>query len=1016
MFGHAFNGYANQNLGGAFTPIQSSNIAANALNNVQQPDYPLAFDQYTGEPLRMLSEIVWQVGIMDKSNFFLTDILPVQETNKLTVDMNMTVFDPKLMDTNPEWSQAKLVSFSKRQRRKRLERRGLQMELEQGFADTEYGRDTFNRYVMAIIKSQQDTLSIEILLALEQAPLDTEELMLKKDPRWRGMSITDYLADEIFFYGIMQKNPRPFEALDARIRKNMAFVDGQYDTLIVPAHVTGFAKSAMNKYLDYDKAGPAGPALSRSNPDNNDNRSLYPGISGDLIVPLRPTFEQYRTNHGAALMTSPYTVGEYYCCRSHIDFSSKYWTPDNQAIEIYDESDSTRKKISLLEICLNSGLFRKDGSLIGMNDPDMPYRDFSGDLNVDSSKGIHDMWSDENGQPLRFFGQMNKRHLNTQDIVHWAKAVAAHLKREYNLTAEQYVDPQNEAKIGNVLGNIFPRSSSLFSQALAQTTGISPAPSDVQMKKLPPGSVFAWIATTEEDRNDGAILRTKREQVLKKLKWGQDHPDIRASALFVYAANSIPGVKKTPLIREDATQEQARRVVAAVNEDLSEEQQRQVSVLLQKFEAILQSGEIAGTLGTGVLKMTNQVLSKEQVAQIAEDWKNDIFPRQIPSDPTFTSGWLPMTKTDLLSYFGSGSQRQRWPDQPYWIGSHMAALHRLVNSNNGEHDVRLASLHENASQNLRSVLRQFSIGDKAANEALLNPRQYFFTEAEAQEIMDISAAVSSADFLEHARQIDRLDGLVGLLATKFLLTEIHETNFVRWGEMSLPLPVQGVIFRPNITHRVSHAIACMRGRVNLGYTAIGKAKFTYGSDPGPQSIMGHFTFYSLPVIEKPWNVAVIPAITIDSYIGGKGTQWINVKKEMQNKSTGQESMLGLIIPLRAEMPFVTSITGSTFDLERVQQLQLLEEPYFPQAARFRVTAGTWKMYCDDQDYIHSRPGYNQRNFICLPGKYWFREELEFKGIHEGKGHFENTDGPDAMMIRRGSLKQYAIDAGGGNRY
>lgn len=127
-------------------------------------------------------------------------------------------------------------------------------------------------------------------------------------------------------------------------------------------------------------------------------------------------------------------------------------------------------------------------------------------------------------------------------------------------------------------------------------------------------------------------------------------------------------------------------------------------------------------------------------------------------------------------------------------------------------------------------------------------------------------------------------------------------------------------------------------------------------------------------------------------------------------------MLGLIIPLRAEMPMVTSITGSTFDLERVQTLQLKEEPYFPQALRFRMTAGTQKMLAEDAEMQASRPGYNPRNFICWPGKYWFREESEFKGVHEGKGHFGNTDGPDAKFIRGGALAQYVTDAGGANRY
>jgi len=1028
MFGHTFSGYGNQNLGGVFQAQPSREIPANALSNVQQPDYPLSFDQYSGEPLRMLAEIVWQVGIMDKSDFFLTDILPVQETNKLTADLNMTIFEPKLMDTNPEWSQAKLVSFSKRQRRKRLIRRGLQMELEQGFADTEYGRDTFNRYVMTIIKSQRDTLSTEILLALEQAPLDTEDLMLKKDPRWRGMTTADYMSDEVFFYGIMQKNARPFEALDARIRKNMAFVDGQYDTLIVPSHVTGYTKSVKDKYLDYNMAGPSGQALSRANPDNNDDKGLYPGISGNLIVPLRPTFEQYRMNHGAALMTSPFSVGEYYCCKSYIDFSSKYWTPDNQAIEIYDETDSTRKKITLLEICMHSGLFDKDGSLLALDSPNMPYREYKGDLNVDWSKGYYDMWSDENGKPLRLFGEMHQRSLSSLDIVQWAKAVSMRLKKESNLTAEKWatmelawmgdVDAKGtEAAFDKQLENLFPESEPSISQAAAeQVRKIS----QTRTLAMPAGTVPVW-RRPDSLKPDAAysITNTRIDAMLKKLQLPISMlPDTERLELAtaIYAYNIRTG-NNYPLLtaQEDITAARAAFKVEytkespALRKEITELQSRYKDILKESIELDASKVPLAN-----YFLDNSQSMDETKAREAYTAWQTTGKPPAlIPANPESTGGWLPMSLEDLNDYFAEDATND-WPPTSFTLGSHLAALHRLIQSNDGTHDAALADLHSNAHQGLRSMLRSMSIGDQGEG-FLVRPRRVFSSE-EAAEIMGVAGAITSDSFQRNWKHMELLSGLPRIIALKFLFTRIHQKSIIRWAELGLPLPFQGVIFRPNITHRVSHAIACMRGRANLGHTLIGKAKFTYGSDPGPQSIMGHFTFYSLPVIEKPWNVCVIPAITVDQYLGGKGTQWIDVALEMTGKSEPEQSMLGLIIPLRAEMPMVTSITGSTFDLERVQTLQLKEEPYFPQALRFRMTAGTNKMLSEDMEMQASRPGYNPRNFICWPGKYWFREESEFKGVHEGKGHFGNTDGPDAKFIRGGALAQYVTDAGGANRY
>jgi len=1042
MFGHTFSGYGNQNLGGVFQAQPSREIPANALSNVQQPDYPLSFDQYSGEPLRMLAEIVWQVGIMDKSDFFLTDILPVQETNKLTADLNMTIFEPKLMDTNPEWSQAKLVSFSKRQRRKRLIRRGLQMELEQGFADTEYGRDTFNRYVMTIIKSQRDTLSTEILLALEQAPLDTEDLMLKKDPRWRGMTTADYMSDEVFFYGIMQKNARPFEALDARIRKNMAFVDGQYDTLIVPSHVTGYTKSVKDKYLDYNMAGPSGQALSRANPDNNDDKGLYPGISGNLIVPLRPTFEQYRMNHGAALMTSPFCVGEYYCCKSYIDFSSKYWTPDNQAIEIYDETDSTRKKITLLDICLNSKLFAADGSLAPLKM--LPYAEH-GDLKLNPEQGIHDMWSDAQGDPLLYFGEIDWLHLSPLDIVHWSKAVVLRMKKEAGITAEQFanleaqlVDYKGErpsdfqAPVAGFLTLLleqlkacFPRSLFVQDQFAEDWFSANPVPVAVTGGSAMTVPSFIRGASSPSEKAGTALARSKVIGIYKKLFPDyfvrSPSPEQFAQAARIYAARAVTQNDSIIVasIKETADDLQ-KRAKAILNQIQDQSVKDEINELVQRYIAIYDENKTVDLAGGATYQPSGGPWTKDEVLVLWNtDWKDkpDLQPDRVPADPVMT--WLPITWARMDEYFGKKTanwDKDVTKGQTY-LQAHLHALYHLIQQNDGTHDAVLSQLHEKASPSFRDTLRKMSVGSKEANEALYQPNRYI-SPAEAATLTESTMhTLGSRRFILTLQELITLcSGLTRVIALAFISSEIHQATIQRWASCGIPLPFQGVIFRPNITHRVSHAIACMRGRANLGHTLIGKAKFTYGSDPGPQSIMGHFTFYSLPVIEKPWNVCVIPAITVDQYLGGKGTQWINIEKEMTGQSEQEQSMLGLIIPLRAEMPMVTSITGSTFDLERVQTLQLKEEPYFPQALRFRFTAGTQKMLAEDAEMQASRPGYNPRNFICWPGKYWFREESEFKGVHEGKGHFGNTDGPDAKFIRGGALAQYVTDAGGANRY
>jgi hypothetical protein len=1049
-FGATSGNYGNPAFHG-FMPNKSAQLAANALYNVQQPDYPIGFDQYTGDPMTAMAEIIWQVGIMDNAEFLLSDILPVQETDKMTADMAWMYFEPKLMDTNPEWSAAKLISFGRRQKRKRLTRRGIMIEMEQGFASEAYGREVFGRYIDAIVLAQKDTLCVDILMALQNAPLETDELW-QGDPRWKGQSVANALADEVFFHGVIQIEDRPFEAMDSKIRANMGFVNGKYDTLIVPSRVTGFVKAAKNTYLDYYTAGVSGPALSKTNPDNADSRGLYPGISGDLIVPLKPSYEQSKLTGGHSLMSAPMAVGEYYRCFSHIDFSSKHWTPDNQAIEIYDETDSTRKKIRLIEIIQNSRLFdERTGELRPLEK--LPYQD--PELKVDNREkegkgkredGIFDMFTEENGvRATRLFGNIHPRFLHGGDVIDWAKKAVSLAKKEIRFSETDWRDidialgtegkPEDVAaatvvkvkRLERFVRNSFPRNPLVLAiareEAEQRGAPAQPAPG-------PQSSFFRTFLTSHLPSifrsGSGAVSGgDERVAVLRKI-FGSEGLDlseisqekaIAASHLWA----SFRAANRTDSVSADHSVSQIESARKALK--LSTEQKRAASSLHAKTSTILQSA----SSGEWV-KDSESMASEEMARGVYDSWRRNpgTVPNELPGNPEYPE--IPATLTVLGEYFGSYPSKT-WPKQaleanfiqPY-LHSRMMEHYRLSRlsekSGSSAYDVLQAHLQEEGSPLLQQKLTQFSIGvKKAENEDLVDPfgprNRSQFTQHE--KLLEDLRSMTEGSFQDKYKAIMSMSmGLVALFAGLFITTEVHEESFVRWAQAGLPLPVQGVIMRPNITHWVSSAIACMRGRKNLGYMAIGKGNFTYGSDPTPQSFLAHFTFYCGSIIEKTFNVSVMPAITVDQYVGGKGCKWIVPDTEIKFKSQPEESMYGLVIPLRAQMPFVTSITGSTFDLPETQKQQLAEEPYFPQALRFRMTNGTKKMLDDMGENQQTAP--NPRNFVMFPGTYWFRAESEFMCKHIGKGHFKGTDGPEAKAIRSGALKQYPKDLGGNNAY
>jgi hypothetical protein len=1035
-------------------------IAGVQLDNASQLSYPNAFNNNTTSRFQMAANSIWKMSVLDDSEWLTTRILPKRKVDGTSVMFQETRMHPTLMEPNPEWSQAKLVSLSRRQKITRLNRWGLQLEIEINMAQDPYGQQAFALYIETIQRAFEDTLAVDVIAELFNANIDSDRKMLKMNI-YRDRSAWDAMQTEILYYHALQKLTNPLESIDAKISEEMGLLRGKFNTIILPSQARAYIKTAKNQYLDYKLAGPAGPALARSDIHENARAGAYPGIGESIeIYSIKRTHALSELTSGKDIMSMERTIGEYYVMQSSMEWDDARWTPECQAIKIYDEERGDYKLLRMDEIVRHSKTFDENtGDVIPLAKLDFNY-----DVNKDKIEGenVMDMFTNQvTGNAVKRFGEIDAKFLSAAERVRWARGF---VKRDGSQAGKSlqttYTEMINTLEMLSVAGTgapvnylsekvitdglatltaalarcfpsaiylspaASPPTSSVSSAAGAflynvviphylpafKTTGGSEAGVNSQAGLLLLDQIFNDTATAvaaidaavkEADANRQALMYS---EVMKRIN----------TAIHIYALRSVqPGVSVVPdYANVDAVKDAADKAFKG-SDAMVKKVETKAWDLVKNFKV----GDWTGVGADKVVVVKDEFFSPQQLREVYARWTDKNLPGKIPADPDFPL--VPITRAKLAAYVGSTEFARNvniasayHPTTPHvmsLIGQHVQSVREAEEHGHTEHMEQHAYIAAHGSSHLHSLI-------ETARQASISAGMTPWLMAPGGTEQDLEILTGSAWTKMHKQVHDLSTPLERIIVSLFNQSSVTMDTLLRWNVCGLPMPFAALVMRPDITHITASAIAVWRGE-ETGYTAVGQPLWTYAMNMGSQSQGGHFSVYSRAIITAPQNVYVVPNIMITGYVRGNSCDWIKPESRRNGQKPGsRESLYAVLIPViscQNDIRPVISTTGRILDVPYFNEAGVMEEDPFPQHLRFVKTHGT---YDDNVTNVSDENGIIPANVVCLPGQYLVQGEKGFTEMKAGMGHLGDTNGPNAKQVRSSALLSYEKDTGAINRY
>lgn len=993
-------------------PMQSTVNLPSGITHGSALAYPDMFNPNNGKERNEVASMVWKLGIIEGGSFLTDDILPKRRVDALSIQWEETHMPPTFLDQSPEWAQDKLVEIKKQYRVTRMNRSGIAVNIEARAAGTNFGKDALIEYAALVANATANTLGAQALRGLTEAAHNQSLRSLKMN-HLRGRTAWECLQPEVTLYGFLQKLKNPFKAIDVQVTTEMGRTQGRHDTYILPYQARGYTETSP-QFTDYMKAGPAGPALLSSDFQSPVSRNTYPGIGNNKVftVPL----EYYRREITSVddIMSHISQVGEYYVIDNTVPWDSEKWSPDHQAIDIYDQERDDWAHIHLYDVVERSGLFDDNGNL-------QPIDNLKWDAPEDLQSNPSDMFTTASGLPAKIFGDIPSAYLSAHQRKQWARAVLNRLSL-VNIGGVS-IDGMIDTMIQNLAD-------------LAEKDDPSKYTSEVDIRTVDLLQRYFGNSIYMET-NDGKTLFLENVLIPHFLPLFESPEggaaDNPAYAGFMKVLFGAPG-KATDKEVEQAAKKYAMHVVlnravdnAGVNEDDAKIDERYnaltgntKSQVRKLFETtIAKWNEIKGTEdgGNAWIRAEGFFYSPKQLHVLAQTLLDGRGTAALPADPDFPS--IPLSKTRFLELYGSTEGQRKLNLNKKTIGSHFVQhtplvkelAHQAIQSKNmaeehrySDHIASHAYLSSNASPGLRSLLSNMeSIGGS------IHPSKFDATKFDNELLVSLTSE-------EFGTQMDELYRIASpaerIISTLFNTCRITLDTLKSFAAARFPLPFAGLLFRPDITHIVGGALAVQSGG-GAGYMAVGAPLWVNGSDADHQSFSAHLTIYSAAVIDNPNNVYGIPAAMLLSYEGGNSDKWIDLSEEklMSNNRDRYESLYGLIIPAThaRHIPSVVSITGKVTHDRFLSEVGAKEEQPFPQALRFVKTTGTYRRYKDEPQTAEN--GGTVRNIICLQGGWRFMDLDNHMAIKRGQGHLGITSRPGAKGVRTNATLQYPSEDG-----
>ncbi len=375
-----------------------------AKHSTHMHDLPRA---YQGRSL-FLGEVMYQK--MANTPNFWTEILPIRETDDLTVTINKWTYDSHVANHQPEESVSRLTTSSYSEETFSFDRKGLALEMEHGFMKTEMGMQQYRAKVVQIIYSIINTMNYDVYVTL----LRCAERIIdwnRKYSYFGARNIVDIFEREKFRWAAVQKHEFGMEKVLSGVLEEMEVYGGVADTIVMVPPALAHLNLARSEKNIYNKAGPAGPATV----NNFDSNMPVAYIGKSKVYLAKQVTED--TDTTAGMMYRERQIGGYMFM-----LDTQYGSMDlseyrsyNRSIKVYDEDSDTMKVLTIDQAIEHCNLFDQEGNLATPGGAGVTgYTDaLKGDfLRFDASEGRGEgQWRD-----VQIFGQMRAEFIDAPII------------------------------------------------------------------------------------------------------------------------------------------------------------------------------------------------------------------------------------------------------------------------------------------------------------------------------------------------------------------------------------------------------------------------------------------------------------------------------------------------------------------------------------------------------------------------------------------------------------------------
>lgn len=900
-------------------------------------------------------------------------VAPLTPTNEKAIYFDKLVFNQQLPDVRPLRGRVNFGTAYRQQRVSTMRDFGIGIEFTYQFLK---GREGPLYLRLSIEQLNNAVVDHLLLMAYDtlQSAVDWGALLWDKQlttigARIGSVSIMEFLQRDILLLGLIQKKDRPLETIMEFVQNEQAREQGAISNAIVMHHrIRGYISKQVHAYMEFFRAGDAGPAAVKATPDQVLNMHFNGWAMNVVRANTVDDAQEF------PFMQNEWRYGEFYVMESDVspanDPNGEFYC---DAIEVYNQhSDSKWARIELMDALRNSGRFSPNpGEPIGLT-TDIAIRraDFVNTPNA----GAYDLFTTPDGETVQTIGDL--RDIPRERLVAIANAIERLGGGKFGVGLAKITPPPPPPRIvrglppptslppttspptGHSLGAEVPSLPSLagldvasrqllrFLEGSDQTlygrvqdavgdiraaydlalNATEPAQIKEAWERLGTSFLVAYETVQSVVQSYGSRLPLGAEPIPERElgAWEASNNTIRelGRVIDVYLQTAASaGVNNTLMTRlsERALPASERSVQKRIEQELIGswvQSGKKTMKLVNNSSATLVANGSLKCNSEGCLDNSSSTLGAKYALAILHNCKSNTD-EQNKSHNILLHGLSYVNKTGssaqvgarLEAFANSMVRNEVLPSNfaggPFTIEAAPASVSSAITAYMKSDEAKRTGVFGSASH------RDFA-SDVAAMQ----------TSSSSRIGAEIPSLIGASGYEEERAM---LEGVVKDAVSQVVRLPINLSTMERFITNKIPLPFRVVLLRPYIRLITYGMIACFTGAQRVYY---GLPIFSWLSDGHSQVTRGVLSYSCGSAVQNEKTIFHLPHVLIADIAGGWGINWIKGGRQNEWDNPYHEKygdMLALIEPLDSPLTRTTEVItayGSFSEVEMLRKVPL----------------------------------------------------------------------------------------------